>query len=164
MALQASSVGDYSPTSSPLSTMRIFHALLGYLAVTALPFHLFAYPLAIIDYDGYVNTTQTHGDSPLMKRVLPGDTIDSEARQLGLPEFGAIFAVVAASVIAVAWLLADNPVRGRDVEFLVEHLIKSLLPGTCSVYSNYHQQDHIGVSKLELDYLPLPLFRRVRWS
>ena len=49
--------------------MKILHALVGYLAVTALPFAL-AYPLAAIDYDGYVNTAQNHIDGALMKLVL----------------------------------------------------------------------------------------------
>ena len=52
--------------------MKILHALVGYLAVIALPFHPFAlaYQLAAIDYDGYVNTTQNHIDGALMKQVL----------------------------------------------------------------------------------------------
>jgi hypothetical protein len=52
--------------------MKILQALVGYLALTALPFHPFAFasPLAGIDYDGYVNTTQYHIDSALMEHVL----------------------------------------------------------------------------------------------
>ena len=54
--------------------MKILHTLVGYLAVIALPLHLFAFasPLAAIDYDGYVDTTQNHIDSDgtLMKHVL----------------------------------------------------------------------------------------------
>ena len=123
--------------------MKILHALLGYLAVTALPFHAFAYPLAAIDYDGYVNTTQkhidgalmkhvlgnivetcqtvtaqNHGDSALMKRVT-GDII--ETRQLLIPEDLIIITLVATILIAVFWIDSDDPVRGNDVEFLVEH-------------------------------------------
>jgi hypothetical protein len=49
--------------------MIILRALVGYLAVTALPF-AFASPLAAIHYDGYVDTTQNHIDIALMKRVL----------------------------------------------------------------------------------------------
>jgi hypothetical protein len=48
--------------------MKIFHALVGYLVVTALPFHppfAFASPLETIDYDGYVNTTQHHALMPV---------------------------------------------------------------------------------------------------
>ena len=56
--------------------MKILHALVGYLAVTALPFHPFALasPLAAIEYDhydGYVNiSTQNQIDNALMKQVL----------------------------------------------------------------------------------------------
>ena len=57
--------------------MKILHALVGYLAVTALPFHQgpFAFAhwhaLAAIDYyDGYVNTTQNTIDGALIKHVL----------------------------------------------------------------------------------------------
>ena len=56
--------------------MKILHALVGYLAVTTLPFHpfVFAFPLASIDYDsdGYVNlnTLQNHIDGALVKHVL----------------------------------------------------------------------------------------------
>ena len=57
--------------------LKILHALVGYLAVTAPPFgpfnwHPFAFasPLAASDYDGYVDTTQNHIDGALMKHVL----------------------------------------------------------------------------------------------
>ena len=55
--------------------MKILHGVVGYLAVTALPFHPFAFatPLAAINYDGYVDTTSTtqnHNDGTLMKHVL----------------------------------------------------------------------------------------------
>jgi hypothetical protein len=52
--------------------MKVLQALVGYLAVIALPFHPFAFasPLAAIYYDGYVNTTQSHIDSDLMEHVL----------------------------------------------------------------------------------------------
>ena len=55
--------------------MKILHALVGYLAVTALSFdsfHPFAFAslLAAIDYDGYVDTAQNHIDDALMKHVL----------------------------------------------------------------------------------------------
>ena len=51
--------------------MKILHTLVGYLAVTALPFHSFASPLAAIDYDGYVDTTKLkHTDSALMKHIF----------------------------------------------------------------------------------------------
>ena len=54
--------------------MKILHALVGYLAVTALPFHPFAFASTLatiqVDYDGYVNTTQNPIDGALMKHVL----------------------------------------------------------------------------------------------
>ena len=58
--------------------MKMLHALVGYLAVTTLPFHpfAFAFPLASIDYDsadGFVNlnsTLQNHIDGALLKHVL----------------------------------------------------------------------------------------------
>ena len=56
-----------------LSTMKILHALVGYLTVT-LPFSPFAFasPLAGIHYDGYVNTTQNLFaiDSALMNHAI----------------------------------------------------------------------------------------------
>jgi hypothetical protein len=61
--------------------MKIFQALVGYLALTALPFHPFAFasPLEGIDYgDGYVNlnTTQYHVNDALIKHVY-GSIADS---------------------------------------------------------------------------------------
>ena len=53
--------------------MKILHGVVGCLAVTALPFHPFAFatPLAAINYDGYVDTTtQNHNDGTLVKHVL----------------------------------------------------------------------------------------------
>ena len=51
--------------------MQILHALVGYLAVTTLPFHPFAFASpTTIDYDGYVNTTQNPIDDALMKHAL----------------------------------------------------------------------------------------------
>ena len=52
--------------------MKILHALVGYLAIMALPFQVLALPsqLAAIDYDGYMNTTQNRIDGALMKQVL----------------------------------------------------------------------------------------------
>ena len=121
--------------------MKIHHGLVGYLAVTALPFHPFAFasPLAS-DYDGYVtvDTTQNHIDGALMKKVLgtiietcqtvttqnytdsavikrvPGDII--EARQaLLVPVFGTILTLISAVTLGVLWIEGDNPVRGNDV-------------------------------------------------
>ena len=120
--------------------MRILHALVGYLAVTALPFLAFASPLAAIDYDGYVNTTHNHArmkqalgsivetseqnqkDSALMKRAPASDDI-IEARQvaIGIPVVGAITLIVIGAIATLVWIESDEPVRGDDVEFLVEH-------------------------------------------
>jgi hypothetical protein len=63
-------MGDYSPTSRPLSRMKILHALVGYMAVTGFSsaFSLVCVPLAAIDYDGYVN--KTHIDGAFLKHVL----------------------------------------------------------------------------------------------
>ena len=129
--------------------MKILHALVGYLTLTALPFHPFAFasPLAAIDYDGYVNTTQNHIDDALMKQVLgtiaetcqtvttqnhednalikrvPSDII--EARQtlgVGIPVVGTITLIVIGIIATVVWIETDEPVRGNDVVgFLAEH-------------------------------------------
>ena len=126
--------------------MQILHAHVGYLAVTVLPFCLpFASgaPLAGIDHDGYVNTTQYHIDSGLMKQALgietcqtvtmqnykdsaflkrvPGDLI--EARQAGIiiPVAITIISIVADVGFALWWISKDDPVGGHDVEFLEEH-------------------------------------------
>ena len=131
-----------STTSRPLGTMKILHALVCYLSVTALPFLAFASPMADIDYDGYVDTTQNHIDGTLMKHVLgtiietcqtvttqnysysalmkrvPGDII-LEARQSAIPVVGFIFFVVADVIFTIVWIESDDPVRGNDVDFLV---------------------------------------------
>ena len=125
--------------------MKILYALVDYLAITALPFSPFAFasPLAAIDYDGYVNTTQNHIDGNLVKHVLgsiveicqtvttqnhsdnalvkrvPGDDIN--ARQLPIPVVVAIISFVAAVGLSVFWISGDDPVRGNDVEFIVYH-------------------------------------------
>ena len=127
--------------------MKILHALVGYLAIIALPFHQFAFasPLAAIDYDGYVDTTQIHIDGALMKQVLgtivetcqtvtmqnhkegtfmkrvPGDIIEKRQVPLAIPVVGFILFIVADVVLSVVWIADDDPVRGNHVEFLVEH-------------------------------------------
>ena len=136
------------PTSRPLNTMKILHVLVGYLTVTApLPFHLrlfaVASPLAAtIDYDGYVNitqshalmkhaldstvetcqtvTTQDHGDSALIKRV-PGDILEPRQGPLVLPAVALILFLIGDVVIGLVWIADDNPVRGDDAEFFVGH-------------------------------------------
>jgi hypothetical protein len=52
--------------------MKIHHVLGGYLTITALPFHPFAFaaPWAGIGYDGYVATTQKYTDGDLMNHVF----------------------------------------------------------------------------------------------
>ena len=128
--------------------MKILHALVGYLAVTALPFLAFASPLATIDYDGYVNTTQSHIDGALLEQALdtiaktcqtittqnlkdsgaltkrvPDDIDIIEPRQVpvAVPVTGLILFLIADVVFAVVWISFDEPVRGNDVDFLVEY-------------------------------------------
>ena len=113
-------------TDRPLSTMKILlHALVGYLAVTALPFHPFAFasesPLAIIDYDGYVNTTQKHSDSALMRRASDDIIEERQAAAYTIPGTLAVIALIGATYFALRWIHDDDPVRGNDVEFLAEH-------------------------------------------
>ena len=123
--------------------MKILHvsALVGHLAVTALSFYpfTFASPLAAIDHDGYVNTTQNHTDSALMEHVLGSivetteDYSDSgalikhvpsviEARQLDVIDVVIIIDIVAAVTSTILWIRTDDPVRA-NVEFLVNHFI-----------------------------------------
>ena len=126
--------------------MKILHALVGYLAIIALPFHQFAFasPLAAIDYDGYVDTTQNHIDGALMKQVLgtivetcqtvttqnhkdgtlikpvPGDILETRQEAIIAPVAIIAFSIIASVLISLEWVGDDNPVRGNDVEFLVE--------------------------------------------
>ena len=106
--------------------MKILNALVGYLAVTALPFQCFhpvASPLAAIDYyEGYVDTTQNHSGSAVLK-YESGDI--KEARQLMevpvqlIPDAAAVIAIVVGIFFTIYWIREDDPVRGNDVEFLV---------------------------------------------
>ena len=93
--------------------MKILHTLVGYLAVTTLPFHPFGFasPLVAIDYDGYVNTTQNHKDYALIKRV-PGDVI--EARQWEIPIATLVSFIVSGIILTLVFISDDNPVRGND--------------------------------------------------
>ena len=99
--------------------MKILHALLvGHLSVTALPFHwhsfAFASPLAVIDYDGYVNAThlENHSDdSAFMKRV-PGDIIETRQVQF-IPEAVIVYAIVLDIVVTILWISNDDPVRSK---------------------------------------------------
>ena len=109
--------------------MKTIHALVGYLAATALPFSIFAFasPVAAnIDYDGYVNTTlptQSHRDDggALIKRV-PGDIIEPRQALVVVPLALFILSIVANVVLSIVWIAEDDPVRGNlnGVEFLVE--------------------------------------------
>ena len=103
--------------------MKILHALVGYLAATALPFYKFtlASPLTAtsIDYDGYVDSKQ-NSDSALMKRV-PGDIIEARQAIVIIPTVLFILSIVADVVFAIVWIADDDPVSGNDVKFFVEH-------------------------------------------
>ena len=116
--------------------MKILHGLVGYLAVTALPFHPFAFAsptrLAGIDYDGYANTSQNHIDGALMNHVLdtivetcqtvttqnhkdsaltkrvPGDIQVIEARQDAIPIAIAIAAIVTGIFLGIVWIESDD--------------------------------------------------------
>ena len=101
-----------------LSTMKILHALVGYLAVAALPFSpfSFAHPLAAIDFDGYVNTTQNLIDGALRNHIS-GEII--EARQLDIVDVAIVLDIVALVYVTLIWIGGDNDVRA-DV-FLVDH-------------------------------------------
>ena len=165
--------------------MKILHALVGYLAVTALPFQVlaFASQLAATDYDGYVNITQNHIDGALMKQALetiaetcqtvtsqnhkdsafmrrvPGDIIDPRQVTDLIPIAGIILIVLADVVFNIVWIATDDKVRGNDVE-LHSPMMKNLLPETRGVYCKFYKQDLRAVSKIQLGYLPLSLFRR----
>ena len=108
--------------------MKILRALVGYLAVIALPF-AFAYPLAAIDYDGYVNTTQkqehvlgsiietcqtvttqNNSDSGALMKRVPGD-INIEERQLIIVDVFIVIGIVGLVFSTVIWISGDNPVR-----------------------------------------------------
>ena len=123
--------------------MKTLHALVGYLAVTTLPFHPFAFasPLAGMDYDGYVNTTQNHIDGALMKQALgsivetcqcqtvttqnhkdsalikgpPGDIIKARQVPVGviIPVALTIISIVVDVGVALWWISKDDPVRGK---------------------------------------------------
>jgi hypothetical protein len=117
--------------------MMILHALVGYLAITALPSHPFAFAslLAAIDYDGYVNTTQNYIDSAVMKQALgtivetcqtvtthnqkdsslmkrtPGDIIEARQADAIPPLIGGILTIVLAVTLSIIWIAEDDPVR-----------------------------------------------------
>ena len=153
--------------------MMILHALIGYLTVTALPFTPFAFasPLAAIEFDGWVNTTQNYVDGALMKHVLgnivgtcqtvttqnhkdsalvkrlPGDIIEARQAEYAIPVVVVIEIMVDVTVI-FATIADSNKVRGNDVEFLVNTLIEGLPPETCGVYPRHYHQGRFAVSKI----------------
>jgi hypothetical protein len=66
----------------------------------------FAYPLAAIDYyDGYVDTTQSHSDNALIKRVS-GDITEVLA-----PVLPIILIIVGEVALTEIYISQDNPVR-----------------------------------------------------
>ena len=109
--------------------MKILIALFGYLAVTALPFLAFASPLAAMDYDGYVNSTQNHAlmekglgnivetsaqnhkDSALIKRV-PGEVIEARQVEVIIPVAYTVLTMIADIGLSLWWISGDKPVRG----------------------------------------------------
>jgi hypothetical protein len=96
--------------------MKILHALVGYLTVTAQPFSPFAFshPLAA-GIDGFVNTRQNQNDGGLMKGVA-GDIMTIEAREPATVDVLLILFVV--GMISVSIIddsnLKDGPVRGNE--------------------------------------------------
>ena len=139
--------------------MKILQGLVGYLAVTALPFHPFsvaASPLASINFDGYANktniddalikqvldyvdsikdtcqtvTTKKRSDGTLMNHVSgQGDIIEARQEEPIPPPPAELLvgAIIFTVILGILWITEENQVRGNDVEFLVEHLIQSLL-------------------------------------
>ena len=132
--------------------MKILHALVSYLAVTALPLQVLAFAshLVAIEYDGYVDTTQNHIDGALMKQVLgtivercqtittqnnkdsalmkrvAGDIIDSRQLPVAVPVVALILLILTDVIFGIVWIADDDPVRGNDVE-LHSTMVKSLL-------------------------------------
>ena len=71
----------------------------------------------------YVNTTQNHrrddSDSALIKRI-PGDIVEARWAELAPPVL-VVIGIVILVALSIVWVEGDDPVRGNDVEFLVEH-------------------------------------------
>ena len=107
--------------------MKTLHALVGYLAATALPFHPFALASpAATDHDGYVNTvttaTQNREDIAHMKRVHDhGDIIEARQGEIAIPIVGIVVLIVGGIILKLVWDDNDNHVRGNNVEFLIGH-------------------------------------------
>ena len=71
--------------------MKMLQALVGYLAVTALPFYPFAFAasqLESINYDGYANNLETHIDGALMEQVLGSIVETCQTINITTPKHG----------------------------------------------------------------------------
>jgi hypothetical protein len=118
--------GDYLKPfskSRPLSAMKILHALVGYLTVTALPFSLFAFahPLAAsIDHDGFVNTRQIQNDGDLMKRK-PGHIIEARQLPVVVPVILIVVGIVTLVTTSLDLVREVKQVRSNEEEFLVDY-------------------------------------------
>ena len=107
--------------------MKILHALVGYLAATALPFpsHPFAFasPLeAISNYDGYVpvNTSTLNSDGAVMKRG-PGDIIEARQASIIIPAALLVVDLIVAVAASIIWVKHDDPVRGSGIIIVEVH-------------------------------------------
>lgn len=82
-----------------------------------------------------------------------------DAPSIGPPAIGILSLIVADILVLV---VQDNKVRGNNVDFLVEHFdFTSLLPETYGVYPRYYRIHLFAISKIQLGYLPLPLYHWV---
>jgi hypothetical protein len=59
-----------------------------------------------------------------------GDIMEVRRAAVIVPAVAAILSLVSTVVLSILWIEGDDLVRGNNVKFLVEHLIKSLLPET----------------------------------
>ena len=66
-------------------------------------------------------TTQKHDDSTIMKRHdVSGDMMEARQELPPIPNPIFIGLLVTAVIVGIVWIVQDDPVRGNDVEFLVE--------------------------------------------
>ena len=70
---------------------------------------------------GYANATQNHSDSAALMKRGPGDIIEARFGPAIVPYVLVVIAIVAAITLSIIWVEGDDPVRGNDIEFLVEH-------------------------------------------
>ena len=107
---------ESSKLAEPHGTMKILHALVGYLAATTLASHPFAFAsplrLAAIDFDsdGYVKT-QNYKDSALMKRVS-GDIIETRQSEVVIPLAFIVTDIIAGIILKLVLSNDDDDVRG----------------------------------------------------